>query len=109
MISVIRNIHEYSEGYTNPCDVTIGVLQSDPLSPLLFFSFTADIEQFFLARNARGINLDNKRKLLMLLYADDLVIFSESEDELLEEYSDQVLLQVNIDETKLVSSSRETK
>ncbi|KAG5882591.1 hypothetical protein JTB14_014779 [Gonioctena quinquepunctata] len=101
MISVIRNIHDKasvrllgSEGYTNPCDVKTGVLQ---------------------ARDARGINLDNKRELLMLLYADDLVIFSESEVEfgenlrILEEYSDQLLLQVNVAKTQIVSFSRGTR
>ena len=70
---------EWGTCLSKPFPITSGVLQGEPLSPLLFSLFLADIEAYFRDRGASGINLDNRVDLLMLLYADDLVVFAESE------------------------------
>jgi len=48
------------------------------LSPFLFSIFVNDLEEYFILNNFKGINL-GLLKLFLLLYADDIVIFSESE------------------------------
>ena len=64
-----------------PCQC--GVRQDENLSPLLFAIYLNDLETFLLASGSEGINLQFKHedilcylKLLILLYADDTVIFS---------------------------------
>ena len=70
------------------------------MSPFLFSMYLNDIEKYFLKNNYDGINLDTL-KLFIMLYADDIVLFSESETglqkglDLLKEYCDQWKLTVN--------------
>lgn len=93
-------------------DVSSGVLQGESLSPLLFSLFLADIETYFRNRGARGLNIDNRSDLLLLSYADDLVIVSDSPVDLqrklniLEDYVSEIKLAVNVDKTKVVRFSR---
>lgn len=55
-----------------------GVLQGDPVSALTFILFISDIESE-LRKQVRGINITIKVDILLLAYADDLVILAESE------------------------------
>jgi hypothetical protein len=62
-----------------------GVRQGENLSPILFSMYLNDLEEFLLLNN-NGVNLnftDNDSlclfKILVLLYADDTVLFAESE------------------------------
>jgi len=66
-----------------------------------------DIEEHFILNDFKGIDL-GMFKLFLLLYADDIVVLAESEDDLkrglilLEEYCDRWKLTVNISKTKVM-------
>lgn len=89
-------------------EVTEGVLQREILSPILFILYLHDIVDFFRSRGAQGIQTNNVYDLLMLLYADDLVIRARTINDLkktlkiLEEYCTRNFLTVNITKTKIL-------
>lgn len=94
-------------------DCRNGVRQGENLSPILFSLFLNDLEGFLLNQNNLGINiieesLQSYLKLVVLLYADDTILFAESEEELqelLNEFHDYCTLwklNVNIDKSKIV-------
>lgn len=93
---------------TKRFEITCGVLQGEPLSPLLFSLFLSDIEAYFRERGAVGVNLDNSVDVLMLLYADDLAILSDSPIDLnrklaiLHQYASANGLEVNTSKTKIM-------
>ena len=91
----------------------IGVRQGENLSPFLFSIFLNDLEHFLSSKNVTGVTCDFAMqeiyiylKLIILLYADDIVIFSDSEDGLqyalntFNEYCDKWRLTVNDAKTK---------
>lgn len=96
------------DGLSEQVDVSEGVLQGEILSPLLFILYLGDIVKFFAERGAVGVSLNAIRDLLLLLYADDLVILANSPVELtrmimiMEEYCAWKGLTVNISKTKIV-------
>ena len=119
LINTIKSMYDHASfkvkvnnDFTKPFNITQGVLQGDSLSPLLFSLFLSDIESFFRRNGCSGINIDNNNDLLMLLYADDLVILSDSKVDLarkisvLERYCDTQKLTVNSDKTKIMRFSR---
>ncbi|CAF4744203.1 unnamed protein product [Pieris macdunnoughi] len=86
-----------------------GVRQGDPLSPKLF---SAVLENIFrkLEWNEFGLNIDG-RKLHLLRFADDIVLFEENPHKLgemiqdLNKESEKVGLKMNTSKTKLLSNS----
>lgn len=76
---------------------TKGVLQGDSLSPTLFIVYASDLPQYILEPETD-----------CLMYADDLVIFSENIDQLrtsirkLEEWCSENKLQINKSKTKIL-------
>ena len=60
---------------------SLGVRQGECFSPLLFSLFLNDIEEQFCHSGIEGQDL-NMFKIFMLLYADDIAIFSNSAEEL---------------------------
>ncbi|XP_011299809.1 RNA-directed DNA polymerase from mobile element jockey-like [Fopius arisanus] len=59
--------------------VTAGVLQGESLSPLLFILFITDLEKYLRNCGFHGVNINGRDDVLLLLYADDLVILTDSE------------------------------
>jgi hypothetical protein len=81
-----------------------GVPQGDPLSPLLYTLFTADLPHSVVGN---GVSLDNHNlRISYLVYADDLVLLSETPLELqdsllrLDLYARENDLTVNVTKTK---------
>ena len=68
-----------SNGIT-PFSSLLGVRQGCNLSSLLFDIFANDIFDIFEGKECRPVNLHNK-PISCLMYADDLLILSETEDE----------------------------
>jgi hypothetical protein len=69
-------------GLTDEIPVTEGLLQGEQLSPILFSIFIADMEQFFLDQGCKGIKLNDLVDILVLFYADDLILLGESAEDL---------------------------
>ena len=93
----------------------LGLRQGENLSPVLFAIFLNDLEEFLVQQNCSGINLtlqDDQLtvyfKLLVLLYADDTVIFGTDPEsfqhnlDCFYEYSDRWKLNINFDKTKIM-------
>ena len=108
-----------SEGSTNFFSCNIGVRQGENLSPFLFSIFLNDLEDYLKAKQASGVNCEVNTddeyiyfQLLILLYADDTAIFSDTKDNLqaalkvFEDYCTKWKLTVNISKTKVVIFSR---
>jgi hypothetical protein len=85
----------------------LGLMQGEVLSPILFSMFINDFELSFI--NSGCVPYECKSlNLFLLMYADDLVLFSESTEGLqsqldaLFEYSSKWGLKVNIDKSQIV-------
>ena len=89
----------------------MGVRQSECLSPFLFAMYINDMEQELENNGVNGIDI-GMFKLLLLLYADDIVLFGNTSEELqksldvLEEYCDRWRLTVNTSKTKILISTK---
>ncbi|MEW8546068.1 MAG: reverse transcriptase family protein [Candidatus Thiodiazotropha sp.] len=92
-----------------------GVRQGENLSPILFSLFLNDLEDYLTARRCLGINLtlpeddvETFLKILVLLYADDTVIFGTDEKAFQEnldaffDYSQLWKLNINYSKTKIM-------
>lgn len=93
---------------TNFVSVEQGILQGDTLSPLLFNLFIADFEEYLRSNGVYGLNIDGTVDLVVLFYADDLVLLGSSQIDLqrklnlLKKYCDTFSLCVNVPKSKIV-------
>lgn len=92
---------------SQPGNYERGVRQGDGLSPLLFNVFINDIGDIFDQTVSEPVVL-NSTKLNCLIYADDVLLLSESKEGLqscldsLQVYCDYWKLKINIDKTKVM-------
>ena len=93
--------------FSNEFSCMLGVRQGECLSPFLFSMFLNDLEEEFITHGIEGIDI-GLIKLFILLYADDIVIFSSDAEglqnglNLLELYSKRWKLKVNTEKTKVM-------
>lgn len=93
---------------SNSADITEGVLQGEILSPLLFILYISDIDEFFRSKGFDGVWIDDQNDVIVLLYADDLILFAHSPRDLrskllaLNEYCELKGLTVNVEKTKVM-------
>ena len=96
--SWVKSNNELSDEFT----CCLGVRQGECLSPFLFAIYVNDIEDFFYTKGAEGVDII-MFKLFLLLYADDITVFSETAQglqkglDILKEYCTKWKLTVNID------------
>ncbi|MCG8093283.1 MAG: reverse transcriptase family protein, partial [Candidatus Thiodiazotropha endolucinida] len=96
-----------------PCNK--GVRQGENLSPILFSLYLNDLETYLMTNGANGIVCEANAeyvltyiKLLILLFADDTVLFSNDKNDLqsmlnlFERYCDNWKLTVNLAKTKVL-------
>ena len=96
-----------------PC--LTGVRQGENLSPLLFSLYLNDLNHYLMSNNAGGSTCEFNSediyiylKIMVLLYADDTVLFSNTEGEMqhaldvYQTYCNTWHLTVNVDKTKIV-------
>lgn len=113
MIRFLKNLYnkaliqvKLDKELTKGVRVIEGVLQGDSLSPLLFLLYISDIENFFRSRDLKGLNINGDTDILMLSYADDLIIFALSPVDIkkklvtLEQYCNETNLSVNVKKNK---------
>ena len=107
MYSSVKSRVKYNNQLGNEFYCGLGVRQGECLSPLLFSLYLNDIEEQFIQAGMEGIDII-KVKMFMLLYADGIVIFGNSAEQLqdslnlLSNYCQRWKLTVNINKTKVM-------
>ena len=107
MYSSVKSRVKYNNQLGNNFYCGLGVRQGECLSPLLFSLFLNDIEEHFIQAGMEGIDIITV-KMFMLLYADDIVLFGNSAEQLqdslnlLSNYCKRWKLTVNINKTKVM-------
>ena len=107
MYNSVKSRVKFCNQLGNEFCCALGVRQGECLSPLLFSLFLNDIEDQFLRSGLEGIDI-NMFKVFMLLYADDIVIFANSAEDLqisldlLAEYCTRWKLKINVAKTKVI-------
>lgn len=101
--SCVRN----GNSYTDYFEYAVGLRQGEIMSPILFSLFVEDLELFLQDNTNSGLLIDDI-VLMLLLFADDMVIFGKSPQELqtnlnmLHEYCKIWGLKVNTTKTKIM-------
>ena len=73
----VRHCGSYSEFF----EVSVGLKQGETLSPILFSLFIEDLELYLQGRPCSGFNIKDIN-LLLLLFADDMVVLGETPEDL---------------------------
>ena len=88
-INVIKNLYRSASqciSVNNELSESIpiikGVLQGDNMSSTLFNLYLSDIETHFRSKKLSGVSIDNNTDVILLAYADDIVLFSDSQKDM---------------------------
>jgi hypothetical protein len=73
---------EVNDGISEPIYINKGVRQGCGLSPILFNIYNNKIIREFKMVIKKGIQLNNRKLVNTVLYADDQILMATSEDEL---------------------------
>ena len=101
--SVILENNKISESFK--CNK--GIRQGDGLSPVLFSIFMNDLPEYLRKSGCKGVEINNN-KLNCLMYADDLVLISNSAKDLqhsintLNKHADKWKLKINTSKTNIM-------
>ena len=89
MYNNIKSRVTTNEGSSEFFSCNVGVRQGENLSPFLFSIFLNDLQDYLIVRQASGVDIDVSTedaiyymKMLILLYADDTIIFSDDPNNL---------------------------
>ena len=107
MYSKVKSCVRLHGGLTDSFEIPVGLKQGEIMSPLLWALFLEDLELFLQGDFNSGIQID-ELEIILLLFADDLVIFGNSPKDLqnslnkLYEYCQTWGLEVNTQKTKVM-------
>ena len=107
MYSKIKSCVKHNNIFSDFFDIPVGLLQGEVTSPILYSLFIEDIELFLQQDPSSGLNIQDIT-VILLLFADDMVLFGESPEDLqnslnrLYVYCIKWGLSVNIDKTKVM-------
>jgi len=93
---------------TDPFPINVGVLQGETLSANLFTLYLDDVTSYIERNSLFGILVNSIRLVHMLLFADDIVLVSETMEGLqskidaLSQYLEVNMLRVNLGKTKVI-------
>ena len=73
---------KFNDGISEPKHINKGVRQGCGLSPVLFNIYINKIIQEFKTVIKKGIQLNNRKLVNTILYADDQILMATSEDDL---------------------------
>lgn len=62
---------------SKPVNVTKGVLQEEVSSFLFITLFLSEFEEFLKSEGVKGVSIDHLTEIILLAYADDIVLFVE--------------------------------
>ena len=86
VLSLIRSLYEdvklcvkHLNNVSDLFDCNVGLLQGETMSPILFSLFVNDIELFLQQNTAHDFTL-GQLSIYLLLFADDSVLISDTED-----------------------------
>ena len=71
---------KFNDGISEPIHINKGVRQGCGLSPVLFNIYINKIIQGFKTVIRKGIQLNNRKLVNMMLYADDQILMATSDD-----------------------------
>ena len=100
---------------TETFPINIGVKQGDNPSPTLFNLYVHDLPELFRHDSTDPVLIKDHLPISSLLWADDLILFSNSEEGLraalakLETYCDSNQLSINISKTKYMVFNKDNR
>ena len=103
----VKSRVKYKNRLSENFECYLGVRQGESLSPFLFSMYLNDVEDDFYFSGIEGIDIHHI-KLFLLLYADDITLFSETAESLqralnlLSTYCQRWKVTVNTNKTKLI-------
>ena len=113
-LNIIRSMYEnvksrvkYKNRLSENFECYLGLRQGESLSPFLFSMYLNNVEDEFYLNDIEGIDIHHI-KLFLLLYADDITLFSETAEglqralNLLSTYCQRWKLSVNTNKTKIM-------
>ena len=79
MYSNVKSRVKHNLEISDCFDCNLGLIQSEIMSPFLFSMYINDLEETMFLKGADCITVESL-KIFLLMYADDIVLFSESAD-----------------------------
>ena len=101
--SCVRHCNSFSEFF----ECSVGLRQGEVISPVMFSMFLEDLEMFLQDHINSGLTIDDIT-IILLLFADDMVILGKSPRDLqnsidlLHRYCENWGLHVNVKKTRIV-------
>ena len=114
MLKLLRDVYsnvmasvKTKQGFTKPFECKSGVRQGCLLSPELFILFINELERKLKFSEFRGIHVWEATEVLLLMYADDIVLVGETiqlqrKINILEQFCRKYGMKVNLDKTKVM-------